>query len=213
MGPRRPTFLGDPSEKTPTSAQFSRLSDPRRTQTPPSGGLATQPPRSSERPPPPPLDAAPPGPSGSYPTPAQELPRQILAALETLKLRGERLAEQARADALEIGFLVARRILEMEMSVSPQPLFALIRSAVRRAGETRKVTVRLCPGDLAKVQGEGKEAVTSLSLAPVELVPDSELSPGDCLVDADLGTVDGRLSTRLAELARAVEESLEEDAA
>src|ERR1700678_2881761 len=37
-------------------------------------------------------------------------------ALRLLRSQGERLAEQARSDALELAFLVARRILEHEVS-------------------------------------------------------------------------------------------------
>ena len=42
----------------------------------------------------------------------------IRFALEALRAQGERLAEQARSDALELGILVARRILEREGAVA-----------------------------------------------------------------------------------------------
>jgi flagellar biosynthesis/type III secretory pathway protein FliH len=39
----------------------------------------------------------------------------------------------------------------------------------------------------------------------VELAGDPQLAPGDVMVDADQHTVDGRLSTRLMEAARALD--------
>lgn len=148
------------------------------------------------------------------PSPApKELEPRLLAAIETLRLRSERLAEEARADALEIGFMVARKVLEHELSTGPKALFDLIRSAIRKAGESRKITLRLHPQDCAVVERASEEQRNSLTLAKIECVAAPELSPGDCMVEGDLGQVDGRLATRLAELARSIEQAVREDSA
>src|SRR6266540_7320668 len=72
---------------------------------------------------------------------------KVAAALETLRAQADLLAEQARADAIEIGFQVARKILETELRQSPEALFSLVRAAVRRAGESRRIAVRVTPDD------------------------------------------------------------------
>ena len=141
-----------------------------------------------------------------------ELLGRLGASVEVLRLQSERLAEQARADALEIGFQVARRILEIELSTSPESLFSLVRSAIRRAGESRSLQVRLHPADKALIESQGgAERIDPLVVAAVELVADPLLSRGDCVVEADFGTVDGRLDGRLAELRRAVTSTFDED--
>ncbi len=160
--------------------------------------------------------AEPPPPAG--PTPEQlaafraEALQQVAHAVEVLRLQADRLAEQARADALEIGFFVARRVLQAELSTSPDALFSLVRSALQRAGDSRKISVRVHPQDaqaLAPVLAKGQLGV---SAATVEVVPDGSLSPGDCIVDTDFGKVDGRLDTRLDELRRAAIAAAEEGA-
>lgn len=153
----------------------------------------------------PPRAEEPPAPRGLDP--------RLLAAIEALRLRSERLAEEARADALEIGFIVARKVLEQELRTGPKALFDLIRSAIRKAGESRKITLRLNPEDCATLEGAGEEQRRTLTLAQLELVADPELSPGDCVVEGDLGIVDGRLAGRLAELARAIEQAAREEVA
>ena len=136
----------------------------------------------------------------------REALQQVVAAVEALRAQADRLAEQARADAIEIGFQVARKVLEAELRAGPEALFALVRSAVRRAGESRRVSVRLAPEDLALLQPEGgKGAIDSLTAARVEWVADPSLQRGDCLVDTDFGQVDGRLATRFDEIRRAVD--------
>jgi flagellar assembly protein FliH len=139
--------------------------------------------------------------------------QRVAHAVEVLRLHAERLAEQARADALEIGFRVARRILEAELSSSPEPFFALVRAALKRAGDSRKVAVRVHPQD-AKALGPAIAADgLGVATATVEVIQDSSLSPGDCVVDTDFGKVDGRLQTRLDELQLAAVAAVEEGAA
>ncbi len=140
----------------------------------------------------------------------QEAMEKVAAALETLRAQADRLAEQARSDAIEIGFQVARRILEAELRHSPEALFALVRSALRRAGESRRITVRLAPEDAALLQPDaGRAALDGITSARIELVQDPGLQRGDCVVDTDFGQVDGRLGTRLAEIRRAVDAAAE----
>ena len=134
----------------------------------------------------------------------REALEKVTAAVETLRAQADHLAEQARCDALEIGFQVARKILETELRQSPDALFALVRSAIRRSGDSRRVAVRLPPEDASLVQTDpGRAALEGLTAARIEFVPDPNLQPGDCVVDTDFGQVDGRLGTRLGELRRA----------
>ena len=192
---RRPRFLDQvPLTATPELARFASLGQP----APPAPPIAL----------PEPLPAVP----GEAERAAlaeqarREALQQVVAAVEALRAQADRLAEQARADAIEIGFQVARKVLEAELRAGPEALFALVRSAVRRAGESRRVSVRLAPEDLALLQPEGgKGAIDSLTAARVEWVADPSLQRGDCLVDTDFGQVDGRLATRFDEIRRAVD--------
>lgn len=153
----------------------------------------------------------PPGPSWSEVEEIRaELLRKVGHALDVLRLQSDRLAEQARSDALEIGFLVARRILETEIQASPEALFALVRGALKRAGESRRVSVRLNPEDVQAVEAAVASRDLAVGAASVEVVADASLERGDVVVETDFGTVDGRLKTRFDELHRAAHSALEE---
>lgn len=144
-----------------------------------------------------PLRSEPPPPPPPAFSPLAE--EKLRAALSALSSEGERLAEQARADALELGILIARRIVERELSMNLESVFSLIKSALRRVGEENVTRVRLHPRDVARFEA----AVQSdFSLGKVELVGDGSLQPGDVMVDTSSHTIDGRLSTRFDELVR-----------
>lgn len=156
---------------------------------------------------PPPTPA---GPAPDLTAPRRDAMERVEAAVATLRAHADRLAEQARADAIEIAFQVARKILEAEVRQNPDALFALVRSAVRRAGESRRIAIRISPDDAQLLQSDsGRAALDGLTAARIEYVPDASLHHGDCVIDADFGQVDGRLTTRLAEIRRAVDAAAE----
>lgn len=152
------------------------------------------------------------GPAPSVPGPyAAETAERLDAAVDRLRFEAARLADQARADALEIGFQVARRILEQELTSSPEALFSLVRSAVRRLGDARRLVIKLHPSDAERINTPDGRQRLGLSLMQIEVAPDPALAPGDCIVESEQAAVDGRLGTRLDELKRASEHGLGED--
>jgi flagellar assembly protein FliH len=222
--PRRPGFLGPlpPAARDPAAAlpaSFARAPDGvpapaaflRDVRAEP-GAIrpAIPPPATGPAPartdPPPELEG--PFPEPAAPPPPERLPPEYLSRLalsiDTLRLHAERLTELCAEDALAVGTAIARRILEAELRSSPAALDALVRSAVRKVGESRDVTVRLAPADAASIRAAGSRFAADLPAATVRVVDDPALGPGDVRVDADFGTVDGRLETRLDEARRAL---------
>jgi flagellar biosynthesis/type III secretory pathway protein FliH len=102
----------------------------------------------------------------------------------------------------------------MELTASAEPLVNLVRSAVKRLGESRKITIHLSPADAramnAVVEERGAQAVASATIVKVDIVADGSLGRGDCLVEGDLVTVDGRIGARMEELRRALDSAAEE---
>jgi len=139
---------------------------------------------------------------------ADEVSERIGSAAQFLRQAAERLAAEARSDALEVGFMVARRILETDLTANVEHLVGLVRSAIRRLGESRHIKLRLCPEDARLVEEAlnqgGAQAISSVAAAEIEVVADPSLQRGDCMVTGDLGTVDGRINTRLEELRHAL---------
>ncbi|MEW5847900.1 MAG: FliH/SctL family protein, partial [Myxococcota bacterium] len=134
---------------------------------------------------------------------------RAVRAVEALRMHSSRLAEEARADAVEIGFQVAQRILEKEVATDLSALNALVRSALRRVGESREIRVHVSTEDHARLEGALQHMdLGELQVAQVTLLPDAGLKRGDVVVETDFGTIDGRLQTRLDEMRSAVTTAL-----
>ena len=63
----------------------------------------------------------------------------------------------------------------------------------------------------AEAQGHGNDLGLNLGIAKIEILPDTNLTPGDCLVESDAATVDGRLGTRLEEIRRVLSAVINND--
>lgn len=169
--------------------------------------LVTAPPAVEEplRPPPPTPPAPPPSPPPGAESPQTRAMERLSNALQALRLESAALTEAARADALEVGFQVARKILEQAVTADVSALLALVKSALRRIGEARSLRVRVNPVDLPGLQVAIHEGGHhELTLARLELVEDPSLSRGDVMVEGEMGAVDGRLETRLEEVRAAL---------
>lgn len=221
MSPRRPHFLEGVS--TTSSAPHQPRPDELLRRAPWAGPTVVPTPAPAPLPAPPvaALHALPPAaPPSPVPQPRPSPPQtrfsppplspSVEAAIRELRATAAQLAEQARADSLEIGLMVARAILEREVTTNIDSLFALVKAAIRKAGEARELAVHLHPDDAARFEALPQ---ASLSMAAIRVVPDAGLERGDVLVETAHATVDARLATRLTEVARELHDALEDQAA
>jgi hypothetical protein len=217
--PRRPAFLDGSSPKAPQGAFGKHSVQPLMKVVPfLSPALEGLPePIMEPLPPPPPRAPAPPPP----PTFPPELASRLVDVIGALRGEAVRVREQAVEDTVELAILVARHLLERELGGSREDLRTLVRTAIERLPEPRRVIVRVSPRDAdvlrrharsSSAEGEedaGDERPLAGPNTVVEIVADSSLSAGDVDIEADEGSVDARLVTRLETLRHALLEALE----
>jgi flagellar biosynthesis/type III secretory pathway protein FliH len=143
-----------------------------------------------------------------------EVAERLGRAVAQLNAAGARAGAEIAVTALEIALLVARKILDAEVRSDPSVARDLIKAAVRRLGDVHKVTLRLTPEDAESLRASASDGVAAeLGVAKVEIVTDTNLTAGDCIVESDAATVDGRLGTRVEELRRVLEAAINSEAA
>lgn len=190
-----PKFLSKTMTGTHTPA-FGKLPDPPRSpswamkSTPPPAAPAGEPAKAAE----PAIAPVIPMTVASKPLPPS-LDQRLETRIAELGQTAELLETQAQADALEVGMLVARRLLERELESSPLALESLVKVALKKLGEAKKITVRLNPRDHARLKG-----LTGFDGQRITLVADAKLEPADVMVETETQIFDGRLSTRLEEI-------------
>jgi flagellar biosynthesis/type III secretory pathway protein FliH len=133
----------------------------------------------------------------------QEGLARTAAALAEAEMRRDRWLNEARADLAALSVQVAASLYARAREQDPSVVEDLCRQAIEQVGSARRIALRVSPADAGALEDIA---------APVEIVADASITPGGCLVQTDIGSVDGRLETRLDALRAALEAVVERHA-
>jgi flagellar biosynthesis/type III secretory pathway protein FliH len=107
--------------------------------------------------------------------------------------------------AVRLAVAMAERVIRRELPRRPDVPVALVREALELASGSPLVRVHLNPTDHDALGRQVEAVVCELSaLAATSVIPDSEVTPGGCLVETRFGLIDQRFETQL----RRIEEEL-----
>lgn len=102
------------------------------------------------------------------------------------------------ANAVHVAVAIAERILRRELAQDTQITLTLVREALELAVGSPSVQLRVSPQDHEALGSQIEKLAEQLSrLAPTEIIADSEIQPGGCVVDTRFGRIDQRFEAQL----------------
>jgi flagellar biosynthesis/type III secretory pathway protein FliH len=135
--------------------------------------------------------------------------KEILKALDTvlseLDAAKTELYRDAERQAVELGLMIARKIVCREVSVDRDTIFRVLREAFKKVSDQKEIHVKIHPSDIQVIKDAGFD-VSSLSKGNglVVLEPGDGICRGECVIETDFGAIDARIESQL----QTVEESL-----
>jgi len=126
-----------------------------------------------------------------------------LAALESahaevVALR-EATAEAVERDAVELAVRLAEKIVAGTLAAEPERVLDVVRGALRRLAERRRVTVLVHPDDLELVRAAAAAFASELGgIEHCDVQAERRLARGGAVVRTDEGQVDASVETQLA---------------
>lgn len=87
-----------------------------------------------------------------------------------------------------------------EALVTREAVIGSVTQVLRRVKEAREITIRVSSADLACLGEAHKEIADALSGQKFSLVADPRVEAGGCIVESQLGSLDGRLEVQLRAL-------------
>jgi len=132
---------------------------------------------------------------------------RYVSAIQTFELMNATLRDMARHEALELGIVLARRIIQNEVQTNPQQLIDMVKRAMNSAVGKNELSIRLNPEDHQRVaQAFGDVTPQFSGIAAVYLVPDAAIEQGGCMVETDMEKIDLSLGRQLSQMKKAIEE-------
>lgn len=120
---------------------------------------------------------------------------KVLSELAGMRMR---LRREAEADLVQLSLSIARRILRRELSVDPEAIGALVKSALEKIQSRELTRVRIHPEQATAL----RQCMAKLHAGTVEIQADAALRPGDLIFETRRGDLDASVETQLAEIER-----------
>ena len=100
---------------------------------------------------------------------------------------------------------IARQVIRTEVGQNPEIVQNVVRNAIRRVTDKSQVRIRVSVGDAGTVREMRDDLLAVLDgLQNLEIVDDRRVGPGGCVIETQAGTIDAKIETQLAEVARAL---------
>ena len=135
---------------------------------------------------------------------AQKAAKQVQQAIdgvarsveEMLALR-LRMRQQMEEDLVRLAVAVARRVLHRELTVDPDALLGIVKSALQKIESRELHRIRVAPADARLLE----KSLAALNLpARVEVVSDSAMTRGSVIFETGRGSLDASVETQLQEI-------------
>lgn len=127
---------------------------------------------------------------------------QAALLLARAEERAARIVEEARQELTTLAVRMAEKILAQELRLHPEAVCSIAEQCLATWPDARNLRLRVSPEDLPLLQA----ALPRLGRAGarLQLQADASIGRGGCLLQTELGEVDGRLEVQLARLAEAL---------
>ncbi|BCO11619.1 hypothetical protein GEOBRER4_n3873 [Citrifermentans bremense] len=127
------------------------------------------------------------------------------ALLATGSLRAQ-LLQESEEDLLQLAMLIARKVIQQEISLDPGLLARMVQSALQLASQTGEVVVRLHPEDYAVAIRTGELQRLMEAKGELSIKEDPTIGSGGCIVETARGNIDAGIEAQLEEVSNRLHE-------
>jgi len=135
--------------------------------------------------------------------------KRLLAAAAAMEGCREGMMAELEGELIELVLAAASQVVAAEVETNPRVALNLVRAGLKHISQSRWARIRINPDDLGLVEEHRPKIMEeNLDLTKVELVPDSGVARGGCLITTEAEEIDNTVGTRLAGLNQALERVL-----
>lgn len=115
-----------------------------------------------------------------------------------------KLWRSQESEMVALALDIAKQVIKTEVS-QPAVVQAVLANALRRITDKDNVRVRVSVSDAPRVK-EAREDLMEIvdGLRFIEIVEDRRVGDGGCVIETNAGTIDAKIETQIAEVARAL---------
>jgi flagellar assembly protein FliH len=133
---------------------------------------------------------------------------ELRQVVERIALAAGRYWIESEASMRALSVEIVQKLLKSELAQSPDAIVSVVRDAVLRVANSRDVRVRVSVSDLPALRDRHDELLAGLDgVTNLEVVANSDITPGGCIVESPIGVVDATIETQIARIEDAMEKA------
>jgi len=121
-------------------------------------------------------------------------------SLEELSYLRHKIIRQSEKELIALAIEIAKKLVHREVKMDEKIILALVRVAVDKLASRNRIVIVLSQQDYEIVNANLDSILPDHVEREIELKPSAELGRGDCLIESDSGSVDGRLVEQFKEI-------------
>lgn len=116
---------------------------------------------------------------------------------------------KAEKEMVDLVLLVAAEIIRREVSQDTNIVVDVLRKAVAELETRQSIVVRLSPHDIALISGMRESLQGEMEVIEhIEFKADPAITPGGCILETNIGSLDATVENRLMNIHRALREQM-----
>lgn len=123
-----------------------------------------------------------------------EAARILVAARDSAR----RQVDEATSGLTQLAVKIAEKLLGQELSLRPERVVDIVRQCLKRADQARRIMVRVNPEDIGQVEAALGRLERACEAEVLQVEPDAAVDRGGCIIETELGQLDGRLDSQLS---------------
>jgi len=137
----------------------------------------------------------------------EQVSSQFADSMETVNqaiMMRRKIIKDAESEILRLALKVAEQIIRSEVSLHRDVCMNIIAEAISRISDREQIIIKVNRDDVEQVK-KYKDRISGLvdGVKALSILEDSNVEPGGCIIETNLGYVDARISTKI----KAIEES------
>jgi len=117
--------------------------------------------------------------------------------LVRMRQHGDALEKNWEENMLRLSVQIARKIIGEELRQHPEAILSIIREVLNSTRIGKHLVLQVNESEAEYVRSKVQALKQFLGSGDIEVVAASNVEPGGCIIDSELGIIDARLETQL----------------
>ncbi len=145
----------------------------------------------------------------------QQVADLINQAMETLNeaiKQRDKIIKDAESEIVRLALKIAEKVIRTEVTTNKEVVQNIVSEAISRVSDRENIIIKVNEKDLEFVK-QNKDKIAGIidGVKNLSIIEDSQVEPGGCVIETNLGFVDARISTKISLIEKSLQKVSESE--